>query len=184
MRKVMLAMFMSLDGYIEGPGGALVPPAWSNDLERHWSGANLAMAGAVLYGRRCYEGMAAYWTSPAADPKIAGRLAGLPKYVASSTLRETAWSNSTIIDGDLSDAIRQLKAEPGGDIVAFGGAGLAASLLERGLVDELRLMVTPALFGGGKRMFSGGYDQAELRLLDARTMDTGAVILHYALRVA
>ena len=179
MRPLVLAMFISLDGYIEGPNGQLVPPAWSNDLEINWSGANLEMAGAVLYGRVCYEGMAGYWQSPSADQKIAGKLAALPKYVVSTTVKSATWKNTTIIRTDFASSVRQLKEEAGKPIVAFGGAGARAELLEQQLVDELRLLVTPNLFGGGKRLFDGGFDRLDLALVDSKMMDTGAIISHY-----
>ena len=179
MRKLILAMFISLDGYIEGPNGEMVPPAWSDDLEKNWSGANLEMAGAILYGRACYEGMSYYWQSPSADASISRRLAALPKFVVSATMQHTSWDNSTILSGDLAAEIKKLKQQSGRDIVAFGGAGLAASLMKLGLVDEYRLMVTPILLGSGKSLFAGGYQRASLKLVEAKTMDTGAMILHY-----
>jgi len=179
MRKLILAMFVSVDGFIEGPNGELVPPAWSDDLEKNWSGANLDMAGAILYGRVCYEGMAAYWQSTDADPQIAGRLENLQKYVVSTTVRELSWKNTTILNGDIAEKVSRLKSLPGKDIVSFGGAGLAASLMRHDLVDEYRLMVTPIVLGAGKPLFAGQYNRCALELVDALTMDTGAVIIHY-----
>ena len=137
------------------------------------------MAGAVLYGRVCYEGMAYYWQSPNANQNVAARLAELPKFVASSKLLEVSWKNSTILKGDFSEEVLKLKDQPGKNIVAFGGAGLAASLMKLGLVDEYRLMVTPTLLGAGKPLFSSGYNRSDLELVDAKIMDTGALIIHY-----
>lgn len=180
MRKLILAMFVSADGYIEGPNGELAPPAWSDDLDTHWSKANLDRAGAVLYGRVCYEMMSSYWQSPAADAQVAKRLADSPKYLCSTTLSKVNWTNTSIIRGDIPAEIAALKTQPGKDVVCFGGAGIASSLLKWQLVDDMRLMVTPSLLGGGKLLFNGNYPRSALRLISARPMDTGAVILHYA----
>lgn len=177
MRKIVLAMFVSLDGYIEGPQG-LIPPAWSADLQEHWSDANLAMANAVLYGRASYEDMASYWQSPGADPAISKKLASLPKYVLSSSLQQVSWANTSILR-NIESSLAELKSQPGGDVVAFGGANLARNLMKRDLVDEFRLMVTPDVFGGGKSLFAGNDIRLRLAMLSSRAMDTGAVILHY-----
>lgn len=172
-------MYTSLDGYIEAPNGEWVAPDWSDDLEEHWSGANLDRASAVLYGRVCYEGMAQYWQSPDADPRVASRLKDLPKYVASSSMREATWANTTIVRANLADEVRKLKAGAGKDIVAFGGAGLVASLVHADLVDEYRIMVVPMLFGGGKPLFPAGFKRTALKLVSCKVMDTGALISHY-----
>src|SRR5437016_2446332 len=100
MRKLVVAMFISLDGYIEGPNKQLVGPAWSADLGRYWINDNIERAGMTLYGRVCYEFMAAYWTSPAADPVEAARLTALPKLVFSTTLNSATWANTTIVRDD------------------------------------------------------------------------------------
>jgi len=184
MRKLVLAMFTSLDGYIEGPDGKLVFPAWGEDLEIHWSGANLDRAGGIVYGRVCYDGMAGYWQSPAADPKIASRLASLPKFVVSRTPRVASWANTTILHTDVVAQIESLKQQPGKDLVALGGAGLAKSLFEASLIDELRLMVTPVLLGGGKRLFGALAQPMPLRLKESYQASTGAMILDYVLPYA
>ena len=186
MAKLVLAMFTSIDGYIEGPGGEFVPPAWSDDLERHWSGYALERAGHLLYGRTNFLFNKGFWSaadtdpnSPAAGIAYAGTMNRLPKTVVSTTLTGDPGWNATLVKDDLAGAIRLLKATAPGDIYTFGGAGLANSLVALDLVDEYRLMVTPLLLGDGKRLFETGRPRIALTLIEAKPLDTGAVILHY-----
>jgi dihydrofolate reductase len=183
MAKLLLAMFISLDGYIEGPGGQLIGPTWSNDLDVYWSLANLNRTSRILYGRVNFEFNRAFWTDldgPAGAIAFTGTMNNLPKSVVSNTLTgELGW-NGTAISGDLGEAIVRLKAETtGGDMVSFGGAGLANSLMRLGLVDEYKLMVLPTLFGAGRRLFEDGRPMEDLRLIETRQLDTGPFILHY-----
>ena len=186
MAKLVLSMFMSLDGYIEGADGEFVPPAWSDDLEQHWSGYALARAAHLIYGRTNFLFNKAFWSaadtdpaSPAASIAHAGTMNRLPKTVFSTTLAGDAGWNGTIARGYVGDVIGKLKAEAGGDLYSFGGAGIANSLVARDLVDEYRLMVTPVLLGEGKRLFEGGRPRLALTLIETRRLDTGAVVVHY-----
>ena len=179
MRKLVVAMFISLDGYIEGPNKQLVGPGWSADLGKYWIDYNIDRAGATLYGRVSYEGMAAYWTSPAADSKEAARLTALPKFVFSTTLKTTTWANTTIVSHDIAGAVNRLKAEPGKDLMMFGGAGLANSFMKLGLVDEYRILLNNIVLGGGTPLFQGGYERFGLDLIDVQKFDTGSVLLSY-----
>jgi dihydrofolate reductase len=184
--KLILSMFTTLDGYIEAPGGRFVPPAWSDDLERHWSGYALERAGHLLYGRTNFLFNKAFWSaaetdpdSPAAGIPHAATMNRLPKTVVSTTLSGNPGWNATVVKDDLAGAVSRLKAEATGDVYSFGGAGLANSLVALDLVDEYRLMVTPGLLGDGKRLFGNGLPRIGLTLIEARPLDTGAVILHY-----
>ena len=186
MAKLVLSMFTSLDGYIEGPGGEFVPPAWSDDLERHWAGYALARAGHLLYGRVNFLFNKGFWSaaetdpnSPAAGIPHAATMNRLPKTVVSTTLTGDPGWNATLVRDDLAGAVARLKATPGGDIYSFGGAGLANNLVARDLPDEYRVMVAPLLLGDGKRLFGPGLPRFVLNLIEARPLDTGAVILHY-----
>jgi dihydrofolate reductase len=186
MAKLVLSMFTSVDGYIEGPNGTFLPPAWSDDLERHWSGYALARAGHLLYGRTNFLFNKAFWSaaetdpaSPAAGISYAGTMNRLPKTVFSRTLAGDPGWNGTLVKDDIAGAVAKLKAAAGRDLYSFGGAGLANSLVALDLVDEYRLMVIPDLFGDGKKLFEGGRPRLALRLIEAKPLDTGAVILHY-----
>lgn len=186
MAKLVLSMFMSLDGYIEGPLGEFVPPAWSDDLERDWSGYALKRAGHLLYGRTNFLFNKAFWTaaetdskSPAAGIAYAGTMNRLPKTVFSTTLTGDPGWNATLVKDDVTGAIERLKAQAVGDLYMFGGAGIANSVVALDLVDEYRLMVTPGFLGDGKRLFADGRPRFGLTLIEAKPLDTGAVILHY-----
>ena len=186
MAKLVLAMFTSLDGYIERPNGEFVPPAWSDDLGKHWSGYGLAHARHLLYGRTNFLFNKGFWSaaetdpsSPAAGISYAGTMNRLPKTVFSRTLSGDPGWNAALVKDDVAGAVTKLKATTNGDIYSFGGAGLANSLVRLDLPDEYRIMVTPEVFGDGKRLFDAGLPRLALELIEARTMDTGAVILHY-----
>lgn len=187
MADFVLAAFMSLDGFIEGPEG-FVAPAWSDDLETHWSGHTLARAGHLVYGRKCFTFNTDFWldeTGPAAEIAYADRMNDLPKTVLSTTLADGPGWNATVArDMDaLAARIAELKrADPsdnGGDVIALGGAGLAQSLIAADLADEHNILVTPDLFGGGKRLFAAGGPRLTLEHMETRPLDTGATILRY-----
>jgi dihydrofolate reductase len=187
MAKLVLALFTSIDGYIEKPGGVFAGPAWSDDVERHWSARSLAEAGHLLYGRVNFEFNKAFWSPAATDPGSpaaaiphARVMNALPKTVVSSTLAGDPGWNGRIAGPDLAAEVERLKQSVvDGDVYCFGGAGIATSLFRLGLVDELRLMVTPMLFGSGKPLFVDGRPAADAELLEALPLDTGSVILHW-----
>src|SRR5690349_18399948 len=152
MAKLVLSMFTSLDGYIEGLNGTFVPPAWSDDLARHWSGYALERAGHLLYGRVNFLFNKGFWTAAETDPKspaagiaYAGTMNRLPKTVFSRTLAGDPGWNATLVKDDVAGAVAKLKKAGERDLFSFGGAGLANSLVALDLVDEYRLMVTPTL---------------------------------------
>ena len=179
MRKLILSMFMSLDGYIAGPGGEFVPPPWSDEVEREWSGWASEAGGHILYGRVNFEFNKGFWTSAEAEgmPQTPFTNA-TPKTVASRSLTgDLGWNGHAV--SDLAEAVARLKAQDGKPILSFGGAGLAHALIAQDLADEYRLMVTPTLLGGGLRLFPDGV-RRELTLLDERRLDVGSLIVRYA----
>lgn len=181
MAKLVLAMFISLDGYVAGPNGEFVPPPWSAEVAKAWVDHNLKHAGHLIYGRVNFEFNKAHWTSSAAarQPETEA-MNRLPKTVVSRSMSGDPGWNAKVASGDLSMAVAGLKRSvTQGDIYSFGGAGLAESLMRQGLVDEYYLMVTPNLLGNGKRLFGTGVAKAELELIQALPLDTGSVILHY-----
>ena len=185
MRKVVLAMFMSLDGYIEGPKGEFVPPAWSDDLQRHWADDNVDRTDLLLYGRVNFQFNAGFWqpaeheaNNPEAFRAFARRMNALPKLCFSRSLRQVDW-NGRVIGNDIAGEIARLKQESGKDMMMFGGAGIARTFIGLDLFDEYRIMVTPTLLGDGKRLFDGGYERRQLKHTQTKQMDTGAVILTY-----
>ena len=135
-------------------------------------------ADALLLGRVTYEGFAEAW--PSRDGEFADKFNTMAKYVVSSTLKDPEWTNSTVLGGDVGEEVAKLKQEVDGDIVVHGSVTLVQTLLELGLVDELRLMVYPVVLGSGKRLFGDTSDKKPLRLVDSKVVGDGVSILTYA----
>jgi dihydrofolate reductase len=185
MGRIVVTEFVSLDGVIEDPGGSedFKYGGWSFEFSRGEDGDKFKLdetvgADALLLGRVTYEGFAAAW--PEREGEFADKFNGMPKYVVSRTLSEPAWNNSTVLDGDLGEAVAEIRGKHDGDIVVHGSAQLVQALLERDLVDELRLMVFPVVVGAGKRLFGDTSDKKPLRLVDSRTVGDGVAILIFA----
>lgn len=181
MTKLILAMITSVDGYVEGPNGEFVPPPWSADVGEAWSEHNLAHTGHLIYGRVNFRFNKGHWTSPAAAGQPEAAIMNrLPKTVVSRTLSGDPGWNATLVKTDLATTVAKLKRTiADGDIYCFGGAGLAKSLMLENLVDEYYLMVMPKILGGGKRLFDAGIPRIDLKLINARRLDVGSMILHY-----
>jgi dihydrofolate reductase len=184
MGRIVVTEFVSLDGVIEDPGGSedFKYGGWSFEFSRGDEGDKFKLdetmdSGALLLGRRTYEGFAEAW--PTRDGEFADKFNNMPKYVVSSTLKDPDWTNSTVIDGDLAEAVSKLREEVDGDVVVHGSAQLVQALVDQGLVDELRLMVFPVILGAGKRLFGETGDKKALRLTDSKTVGDGVSILIY-----
>lgn len=186
MAEMVLSMFISVDGYINGPNGEFVGPKWSSDLARHWSGCSLSRAAHLIYGRVNFQFNKSFWEPAATDPSStaaaiphAAIMNRLPKTVFSKTLQGDPGWNGTLAHGGPGAVVARLKSEVEGEIHMFGGAEIAQSFIREDLFDQYRLMITPNLFGGGKRLFEPGFRRLDLELLETQRLDTGAVILHY-----
>ena len=184
MRRVMVSEFVSLDGVAEAPGGEPGHPntGWVFDyhgpeLERY-KFAEINDASALLLGRITYEGFAEAW--PPRRGEIADRINAMPKYVASRTMTgPLEWSNATLLTGDLADAVNALKQDDGGPIVVHGSLALTRSMLEAGLVDDLRLMVFPVTVGGGRTIFPGDFHRSAFTLDTAEDVLANVIALTY-----
>jgi len=182
MGKIIVSEFISLDGVIEAPGPAhdfklagWTMPYWNDTLAK-FKFQELFAAGTLLLGRRTYDGFAAAW--PNMKDEFADRMNGLPKHVASRTLKNPTWNNSHVIADDLKGAVKKLKTESGQDILVFGSGKLSAELLKHGLVDELAFLVYPVVLGMGQRFFENSPHVA-LKSLETRAMDKGVTLLRY-----
>src|SRR6266566_7611314 len=158
MGRIVVTEFVSLDGVMEDPGGSenFGQGGWSFKISRGDEGDKFKLdealsSEALLLGRVTYEGFAAAW--PSREGEFADKFNSMPKYVVSSTLDEPEWNNSTVLKGDVAEAVSKLKQEQDGDIVVHGSGRLVQALLEHDLIDELRLMVFPVVLGSGKRLF-------------------------------
>jgi dihydrofolate reductase len=190
MRKLIVSEFITLDGVIQAPGGqdedrdhgfaqgGWTMPYWHDDIGKTF-GTMMSGVDAFLLGRRTYVTHAqAFEPLPPGDQF--GDLMNRPaKYVVSKTLEKAIWRNTTIIRGDVVEAVRALKAQPGKDILTDGSSQLVHTLLEHDLVDELHLLLYPLTVGGGKRLFP---DRATARftLKETTAYPTGVVGLRYA----
>ena len=185
MGKVVVTQFVTVDGVIEDPGGSEARPfgGWAFRFERGEEGDRFKLdevlaADALLLGRVTYEGFAAAWPSRVGD--FADKFNGMAKYVASTTLRDPAWNNTTVLADDVPGQVARLRAAPGGDVLVNGSATLLRTLVEHDLVDEYRLMVFPTVLGAGKRLFADGSRVPALELVVSRPVGSqGVLILLY-----
>jgi len=140
--------------------------------------------GTLLFGRATYEGMAAHWTKDPGETGETGEIAdfinSVPKVVFSNTLKSADWNNTRLIAGEAADAVAAMKRESGKDLFIFGSAKLCDGLMRRGLFDEYRICLAPIVLGSGVPLFKPGVQRHHMKLLEARPLKTGAVILRYA----
>lgn len=183
MRKIIVEVEVSVDGALGGSNGDFwqqIFPFHSVDVQAYLNEL-LFMPDALLLGRKTYEAFAQVW--PTRQGKEADRINNLPKYVASRTLSEPLQWNATRIQGDVVEAIRQLKQAPGQSLLQYGVGELTHTMLRHGLVDELRILVFPFAFGEGPRIFEH-MGVNTLKLLDTQTFSSGAIALHYQPQLA
>jgi dihydrofolate reductase len=173
MGQIVVTEFITLDGVAEDPGGAegSAGGGWSFQFDRGEEGDRfkydeLLASDAHLLGRNTYRAFGEAWPSRTGD--FADRFNALPKYVVSRTLDKGDWGETTIVRGDLSTEVAQLRQHHDRDILVSGSIGLVRSLLAAGLVDELRLMVFPIVLGAGTRLFADDAEPAALRLVSSR----------------
>lgn len=181
MRKLIESNHVSLGGEVGSNDWAF--PYLDDD---HHAYAKQLLFGAdmLLLGRKTYEGLsAAYPAMPTGESGVpdafVDRMNAIPKYVASTTLGQTAW-NATVIPGDVAPFVAELKQQPGGNIVKYGNGPLDVTLMEHGLIDEFHLLVTPVAAGRGRHLFEDLDDAPALRLLDVTPFKSGVVLLTYA----
>ena len=179
MARVIVSQFVTLDGVFEDPGSSegMERGAWAFAFDRGEDGDRFKLdevmaADALLLGRVTYEGFAAAW--PTREGEFADKFNGMQKYVVSSTLDEPEWSNSKVVS---VEDVAGLREADGGDILVNGSARLVADLLERELVDELRLMVFPTVLGAGRRLFGDADGPRRLRLVESRSVGPDGVLI-------
>ena len=189
--RLALMQFLTLDGVSQGPGspdedtsdgftqgGWFVPHLDEEFVQQavDW----LGQADALLFGRRTYDNFSRDWpqiTDP--DDPFSEKMNGLPKYVASQSLKQATWAPTTILSGDVAAQVAELKRQPGRELQIHGSSRLAQSLLAAGLIDEVRLVIAPVVVGNGRRLFPVGGAPAGLRLVSSSTTPGGLAILVY-----
>jgi dihydrofolate reductase len=176
MRKVIVSIFVSLDGSFEGPNKELDWHVWDEEMEKYM-GDFLNNVDAILLGRVAYQLLADYW--PTSTENLAPRLNNLPKIVFSKTLEKVGWNNSRLIKENIKEEIMKIKQQPGKDVVLFGGADIASAFLELGLIDEYQVIVNPVVLSNGKPFFKDIKNKFNLKLLKTKTFSCGNVILYY-----
>ena len=183
MGKVVVSQFISLDGVVEDPGGSedFERGGWAFKFDRGPEGNKFKLdevmaSEALLLGRVTYEGFAAAW--PSRSGGFADKFNSMPKYVVSTTLKDPEWNNSTVIGGDIAEAVAGLKRDVDGDILVNGSVQLVQTLVEHGLVDEYRLMVFPTVLGAGKRLFGETSDAVALQLVDAKPAGETFILIY------
>jgi dihydrofolate reductase len=184
MGRIVITEFISLDGVIEDPGGAedFKYGGWSFEFNRGDAGNKFKLdetmaSAALLLGRVTYEGFAKAW--PQRDGEFAEKFNSMPKYVVSSTVDGSEWTNTTVLDGDVAAAVRKVRDEVDGDIVVHGSGQLVQTLLEHDLVDRLHLMVFPVVLGAGQRLFGETTEKKPLKLVSSETVGDGVTVAVY-----
>jgi dihydrofolate reductase len=190
MRPLVVTTFLTLDGVMQAPGGpgedpsggfsheGWLVPFFDDDLDKQIE-AWFAGAQDFLLGRGTYEIFYASWPKMISDEPVSQAINGKPKHVASHTLPSVEWETASLIEGDVGDAVRALKAQDGGELQVHGSPGLIQTLLAEDLIDELRLVTFPVVVGSGKRLFGSGTIPGSWRLTASSTTSTGALIGTY-----
>jgi dihydrofolate reductase len=177
VRKIIAGLFVTLDGVVEAPE-TWNPPYYDDELGQAVTPL-LADAGTHLYGRRSYELFRSVFTGASAPPH-ATMMTSTPKVVVSTTLSDADWGPATVISGDVTAALAELKAQPGKDITVGASGTLVRFLLAEHLLDELVLLVHPVVAGTGQRLFEGSSQTTPMTLLESRAHRNGVVLLRYA----
>jgi dihydrofolate reductase len=190
MRKLRVIEFLSLDGVMQAPGapdedteGGFRHGDWQrpyfDDVLAAAAAEGMAATDTYLFGRKTYEHMASFWPTAPSDDPFAKHLNNTPKYVASRTLESADWQSSTVVKGDVAEAVARLKQQPGGNIAVLGSGELVQTLIEHSLVDEYFLVINPLILGSGKRLFRGSDEPTNLTLVECKPTTTGTVMLTY-----
>jgi dihydrofolate reductase len=183
MGKIVVTEFSSLDGVMQAPGGEdFKYPGWTFEFDRGEDGNQFKLdetlgSDAVLLGRRTYESFAGAW--PDREGEFAEKLNTMPKFLVSSTIKDPEWNNTTVLEGNVVDAVRKLRDEFDGTIQVPGSKQLVDELVDNDLVDQINLMIFPVVLGTGKRVFGETNDKKTLKLVESKTVGEGIVVLIY-----
>jgi len=175
MRKMIVSTYVSLDGVIDNP--MWTAPYWGDDIAK-FQLDDLLASDALLLGRESYVGFAEAWPGRTDEAGFADYINSMAKFVASTTLKTVEWTNSSLIKGDVAQAIAKMKQQPGKNILKYGGGGLMHLLLQHNLLDELHVLVFPLFVGSGAQLFQDG-SAANLKLVESKPFSSGVMALIY-----
>ena len=185
MRKLVLFMHFSLDGFAADANRGLGWIAYDSELQDYADGI-VATVGSPVYGRATYELMAGYWPQVLKDPEESERnkahaqwVDKATKIVFSKTMKKAEWNNTIVINDNIAEEIEKLKQQPGKDLVIFGSPTLARSLMQLDLIDEYQLTLQPVILGSGLPAFEEIKNKTNLKLIKAKSFKSGVVGLHY-----
>jgi dihydrofolate reductase len=181
MRKIILFNMMTLDGFFEGTNHSL---DWHNvDTEfNEFADEQLNSVDTLIFGRKTYDLMVSYWTTPAAltnDPVIANQMNSKSKIVFSKTMTKAEWNNTRLIKENIKVEMEKLKHLAGQDIIIMGSANLASTFRQLDLIDEYRIMINPIILGQGTPLFNQPPERLNLKLIKTKTFNSGNVLLYY-----
>jgi dihydrofolate reductase len=179
MRRLIMWNMVTLDGFFEGTKSWEIDwheYVWGEELEQ-LSKEQLRSADMLLFGRVTYQGMAGYWSSEKGE--IADFMNNIPKVVFSRTLEKAGWKNTRLVKENAEQEVATLKQQPGKDLFIFGSANLSSTLMQHRLIDEYRLGVNPVILGAGSPLFKASPNRMKMKLLEARPLKSGCVILRY-----
>lgn len=187
MRKLIISMNVTLDGFMSGPDCELDWhfKSWTQEMGDTLC-SELAKADTILLGRVTYNAMAKYWPAKVADPNCRGEdfafanmMNSYTKIVFSKTITSTQWNNSKLADGNPEDQINLLKKKPGKDIIVYGSGRLVSSLIKSALVDEYQLWLHPVVLGKGKPLFKNLQSRVYMKMVKIKTFSSGVAVLYY-----
>ena len=170
---------VTLDGFFEGQKSWELDwheYIWGEELEQ-FSLEQLENMDMLLFGRITYQGMADYWST--ATGRVAEFMNSIQKVVFSGTLEKAVWNNTRLVKTEAGEEVAKLKQQPGRDIFIFGSASLSSSLMRKNLIDEYRLCLNPLILGKGNPLFKPSPDRIKMKLLEARPLKSGGIILRY-----
>ena len=189
-RKLVLSCYTSLDGVMQDPVGMENSGLgnWTGAFNRGPEGDNvmheeLMQADIVLLGRTTYDGFAAVWPSVDDQAGFGRKMNSVRKYVASNTMKQAEWANTSVLSGDVASAVRELKSGSGGDILIYGSAGLVHALMPHSVIDEVRMMIYPVVLGRGTRLFPANH-ASTFELKQVKPLGSGIVRAEYLISAA
>lgn len=175
MRKVILSMMVSIDGYMKGQNDDIHWHVWDGEMSEYML-TFFDSVDTFIYGRKSYELMLSYW--PAQSGEFADIMNATDKIVFSRTLKDVGW-NARLVNGSLVEEIAKLKGQQGKDLVIFAGADLASGFIKNNLIDEYRLIINPVVLGSGTALFKNRDEMIKLNLIDSQKFDCGNILLRY-----